>query len=42
MKSFVAATFNPFAKGGVSSGKDFRSLGYTGLFATVKPKRAMW
>ena len=42
MKPFVAAMFNPVAKGGVSSGKDFRSLGYTGLFAAVKPKRTMW
>jgi hypothetical protein len=42
MKPFVAAMFNPVAKTGVSSGKDFRSWGYTGLFAAVKPKRAMW
>lgn len=42
MKPFATTTSNPVAEATVNPGRDFQSWGYMGLFAAVKPKRAMW
>ncbi|NIS83404.1 MAG: hypothetical protein GTO14_25135 [Anaerolineales bacterium] len=41
-KPFATATFDPVAEAAVNTGNAFQSSGYTGLFAAVKPRRAMW